>query len=199
VFALERDYFVFLHFLIVLREGNLDPFVFLQEMGCCVQENVETPHLDKIFVLPPCAQGLPDIFLTSRFEIAKAQNCSNALNAIKSQLEEKDLQLWKAHTKKTLLNKDVTIAVREMVRAEMCTIAFLKMYEMLAAYDLVVPTQDMIKFNTLHLCEAPGNVVVCFLHHSYSFQNELMKYVWQIISHQQVLLSAPPTTTSNPS
>ena len=167
-----------------------------------MQENVETPHLDKIFVLPPCAQGLPpvdDIFSTSRFQIAKAQNCSNALNAIKSQLDEKDIQVWKGHTKKTLLNKDVTIAVRERVRAEMCTIEFLKMYEMLAAYDLVVPTQDMNKFNTLHLCEAPGNVFVCILHHSYSFKHELMKYVWQIISHQQVLLSAPPTTTSNPS
>ena len=57
------------------------------------------------------------------------------------------------------------------VCAEMCTEAFLKMYEMLAAYDLVVPTQDMNKFNTLHLCEAPGDVFVCFLHHSYSFTN----------------------------
>jgi hypothetical protein len=164
--------------LVVLRKANLDPFVFLQEMGCCVQENVETPHLDKIFVLPPCAQGLPsvdDIFSTSRFEIAKAQKFSSDLNAIKSQLDEKDIQVWKGHTKKTLLNKDVTIAVRERVRAEMCTIAFLKMYEMLAAYDLVVPTQDVNKVNTLHLCEAPGNVFVCFLHHSYSFQHELMK------------------------
>jgi hypothetical protein len=68
------------------------------------------------------------------------------------------------------------------VFAEMCTEAFLKMYEMLAAYDLVVPTQDMNiptqdmnKFNTLHLCEAPGDVFGCFLHHSYSFKHELMK------------------------
>jgi hypothetical protein len=164
--------------LIVLRKANLDPFVFLQKMGCCVQENVETPHLDKIFVLQTCAQALPpvdDIFSTSRFEIAKAQKFSSDLNAIKSQLDEKNLQLWKAHTKKTLLTKDVTIAVRDRVRAEMCTIAFLKMYEMLAAYDLVVPTQDMNQFNTLHLCEAPGNVFVCILHHSYSFKHKLMK------------------------
>jgi hypothetical protein len=164
--------------LIVLRKAKLDPFVFLQEMGCCVQENVETPHLDKIFVLPPCAQGLPpvdDIFSKSRFKIAEAQVCSSNLNAIKSQLDEKDLQVWKAHTKKTLLTRDVMLAVRERVRAEMCTIEFLKMYEMLAAYDLVVPTQDMAKFNSLHLCEAPGNVFVCILHHSYSFKHKLMK------------------------
>ena len=89
-------------------------------MGCCVQENVETPHLDKIFFLSPCAQGLPpvdDIFSTSRFEIARAQNCSKALNAIKSQLDEKDIQVWKAHTRKTLLTSDVTLAVRDRIRA----------------------------------------------------------------------------------
>ncbi len=64
------------------------------------------------------------------------------------------------------------------VRSKMCTEAFLKMYEMLAAYNLAnlaVPTQDMNKFNTLHLCEAPGDVFFCFLHHSYSFKHELMK------------------------
>jgi len=38
----------------------------------------------------------------------------------------------------------------------MCTIAFLKMFEMLAAYNLVVPAKDATKFNSLHLCEAPG-------------------------------------------
>jgi hypothetical protein len=106
--------------LIVLRKANLDPFVFLQEMGCCVQENAETPHLDKIFVLPPCAQGLPpvdDIFSTSRFEIARAQNCSKALHAIQSQLHEKNIEVWKAHTRKTLLTSDVTQAVRDRIRA----------------------------------------------------------------------------------
>jgi hypothetical protein len=106
--------------LIVHRKANLDPFVFLQEMGCCVQENVETPHLDKIFVLAPCAQGLPsvdEIFSTSRFEIARAQNCSKALNAIKSQLDEKDIKLWKAHTRETSLTSDVTQAVRDRIRA----------------------------------------------------------------------------------
>jgi hypothetical protein len=103
--------------LIVLSKANLDPFVFLQEMGCCVQETVETPHLDKIFVLPPCAQGLPpvdDIFSTSRFEIARAQNCSKALNAIKSQLHEKNIEVWQAQT---LLTSDVTQAVRDRIRA----------------------------------------------------------------------------------
>ncbi len=155
-----------------------------------MQENVETPHIDKIFVLQTRAQALPpvdDIFSTSHFDIAKAQNCSNALNAIKSQLDEKYIQVWKEHTKKTLLNKDVTLAVREhtkktllnkdvtlavrdKVGPEMCTEGFLKMYEMLAAYDLVEPTQDMTKFNTLHLCEAPGDFLVCFLHHSFSFK-----------------------------
>ena len=86
-----------------------------------MQENVETPHLDKIFVLPPCAQGLPpvdDIFSTSLFEIARAQNCSKALNAIKSQLGEKGIEVWKAHTRKTSLTRDVTQAVRDRIRAE---------------------------------------------------------------------------------
>jgi len=69
----------------------------------------------------------------------------------------------KPHTKKTLLNKDVTLAVRDKIEGEMCTIAFLKMFEMLAAYDLVAPGQDG-RFNTLHLCEAPG-AFICATNH----------------------------------
>jgi cold shock CspA family protein len=123
---------------------------------------VAAPHLDKICVLPPCQQGLPDVnalFSTVRFEVAKAKQFSADLSAIKSQLDEKDIRVWKGHTKKTLLNKEVTIAVRDRIRAEMCTIAFLKMFEMLSAYDLVVPPMNgkfCDNFNTLHLCEAPG-------------------------------------------
>ncbi len=139
---------------------SLEEATVMRDMGAVTQQNIETPHLDKIHILPQCDRDLLSIdslFSTPGFEVVKAQQCSQALCATKSQLDDKDSRVWKKHTKKTLLNKEVTFAVRDSVGAEMCTIAFLKMYEMLYAYDLVQPAEPE-KFNSLHLCEAPGNM-----------------------------------------
>jgi cold shock CspA family protein len=143
---------------------SLEEATVMCDMGAKTQQNKETPHLDKIHILPQCDRGklsIDALFSTPGFEVAKAQQCSQALCTTKSQLDEKDIRVWKQHTKKTLLNKEVTFAVRDNVRAEMCTIAFLKMYEMLYAYDLVQPSESE-KFNSLHLCEAPGNMQLTF-------------------------------------
>jgi cold shock CspA family protein len=144
---------------------SLEEATVMCDMGAGTQQNIETPHLDKIHILPQCDRDLLSIdalFSTPSFEVAKAQQCSQALNATKSQLDEKEITVWKQHTKKTLLNKEVTWDVRDKVGAEMCTIAFLKMYEMLYAHDLVQPAEPE-KFNSLHLCEAPGNMQLTFL------------------------------------
>ncbi len=56
-------------------------------------------------------------------------------------------------------------ARRKKVEPEMCTIAFAKMYEMLEAYQLVRYYPDHgNKFNSLHLCEAPG-AFICATNH----------------------------------
>jgi cold shock CspA family protein len=143
---------------------SLEEATVMCDMGAVTQQNIETPNLDKIHILPQCDRDLFSIdalFSTPGFEVAQVQQCSQSLEATKSQLDEKDIRVWKQHTKKTLLNREVTFAVRDNVRAEMCTIAFLKMYEMLYAYDLVQPAEPE-KFNSLHLCEAPGNMKLTF-------------------------------------
>ena len=138
------------------------------DMGCTTQHSTDlvrsdVPHLDKVYELPKCDFGLPathNLFSGPKFQIARAQKSADFLNDIKSKLDEKDMEAWKPHTKKTLLNKDVTFTVRERIDVEMCTIAFLKMYEMLSAYDLVATANVAVTaFNTLHLCEAPGEYI----------------------------------------
>ena len=74
------------------------------------------------------------------------------------------VQVWKPHTRKTLLTAQVVHEVREKIGAEMCTIAFAKMYEMLAAYDLVNIPGNQGDFVSLHLCEAPG-AFICATNH----------------------------------
>jgi len=101
------------------------------------------PHMHKIYVLASCDRGLPNsdaLFSTPLFEIEKAQQCSQVnrlrvnmwvflmgndfamiwlwlfsqdLKTLKSLPDEKDIQVWKGHTNKTLLNKNVTLAVRD--------------------------------------------------------------------------------------
>ena len=142
-----------------------DEAFVMRDMGGVTQQNIATPHLDKIYILPGRDQGLPCIdvlFATPGYEITKARQCSQELNGIKSQLDDIDMGAWRPHTRKTLLtNPDIIQKVRGNCKPEMCTRAFLKMYEMLSAYDLVQPP-DPTKFNSLHLCEAPGDMPVVF-------------------------------------
>eukprot|EP00960_Hanusia_phi_P009342 270561-Hanusia_phi.AAC.1 len=73
-------------------------------------------------------------------------------------------QVWERHTQSTLLTSEVEGTMRDRFSAELCTIAFAKMYEMLAAYDLVDVPGNAGSFYSLHLCEAPG-AFVCATNH----------------------------------
>ena len=95
------------------------------------------------------------------------------LNAAKSSLDEIDLQMWDKHTKFTNLLAEVPFRARREIDSEMCTIAWLKMYEMLQAYKLV-PTIPLTlsgvangaaePFRSVHVCEAPG-AFICATNH----------------------------------
>ena len=68
----------------------------MQNMGCTTQQHVHGPCLDKIYQVEPCDLGLAPIdaiFSSRGFEIAQAQQFSRELNAIKSELDEKDIKV----------------------------------------------------------------------------------------------------------
>lgn len=145
-----------------------DEVTVMHAMGCTVQEygvnSPHLPHLDKVYKPVSCRRGLVPfnaIFSTPYFEVAKAQHCLRNLNAITLKVAEKDMQMWEDHTFKTLLNKDVEIAVRDAIPPEMRTGDSLEMLEILSAYRLVESERmDPRNLNSLHLCEAKGQFEV---------------------------------------
>eukprot|EP00388_Colpodella_angusta_P021060 GDKJ01053179.1.p1 GENE.GDKJ01053179.1~~GDKJ01053179.1.p1 ORF type:complete len:1366 (-),score=362.76 GDKJ01053179.1:138-4181(-) len=92
--------------------------------------------------------------------ITEVQEEKNRLNSTKSELDEKDIDAWKKHTRNTQLADATVFAVRNQVSdsskepLEMVTGAWCKMFEMLKLYHLLPLGQSKIR--TAHLCECPG-------------------------------------------
>ncbi|KAJ1484270.1 FtsJ-like methyltransferase-domain-containing protein [Baffinella frigidus] len=95
------------------------------------------------------------------------------------QLDEKDIRVWKDHTKKTLISGvDAVNEVRDKYGAEMGTRAWLKMYEMIAAFDLIdCQVVQGGECNSLHLCEAPG-AFICATNHYIRTRWPNMRWNW---------------------
>ena len=88
------------------------------------------------------------------------------LNKTKNILNEFNITEWKQHTSKTLLNASILNAARKL-DLEFCTRAFLKLFEILSAYDIasVFRACKDEKVMTFHLCEAPGAFVTATNHY----------------------------------
>lgn len=104
-----------------------------------------------------------------------------ALNTTKSKLDSKDIKVWSRHTDETSLLKDAVFACRKDLHIEMCTIAWLKMFEMLCSFDLV-PKVDQSRpgssvFRSVHVCEAPG-AFICATNHYVETQRPGMSWDW---------------------
>ncbi len=113
--------------------------------------------------------------------IAELDAAKQALNTTKTKLDAKDIQVWSRHTDETSLLKDAVFACRKDLQLEMCTIAWLKMYEMLCSFDLV-PKVDQGRpgsavFRSVHVCEAPG-AFICATNHYVETQRPGMAWDW---------------------
>ena len=116
-------------------------------------------------VAPTAAQIFRDAIVHDPALIAM----KDELNRVKAQLEDKDPGQWGVHTDFTNICSSVGGQVRSMApNTEMCTGAFLKLFEILQTYD-VVPKElrqqgAAAKLNTVHLAEAPGGFVSAMNH-----------------------------------
>ncbi|CAJ1049149.1 cap-specific mRNA (nucleoside-2'-O-)-methyltransferase 2 [Xyrichtys novacula] len=96
----------------------------------------------------------------------KLQDLKVALNAVKNQLSDKNVQVWHQHTNSTNRAGKVIAAVRSAAGAEICTQAWCKFYEILGTFDLL--PQEALQngeLNTVHLCEAPGAFITALNHY----------------------------------
>lgn len=84
-------------------------------------------------VLPPLA----DFFSSPVLHDPKLISLKNELNSTKSKLDSLDLKNWGRHTDFTNICSAISREVRTAANPEMCTGAFIKMYEMLKAYQII--------------------------------------------------------------
>ncbi|EDO44686.1 predicted protein, partial [Nematostella vectensis] len=118
------------------------------------------------------------LFTTTPETINVLQEMKRNLNESKSMLNDIDIVEWHQHTRRTHKAGLVVKTLRETMRAEMCTQAFAKLYEVLASYN-VVPTEAVSskKLYGVHLCEAPGAFVAATNHYLRNHHPDL-EWVW---------------------
>lgn len=84
------------------------------------------------------------------------------------------------HTSNTNRAKAVFSKIKQTIRPEMLTQAWLKFYECLSQYDLVTfgtsGSQTGLVFESLHLCEAPGAFITALNH-------------FLVVNHQNIQVS----------
>merc|ERR1719399_2061359 len=96
-------------------------------------------------------------------------------NDCRSKLDEKDLGVWKRHTRDMLQTGNVIRDVKRSAAPELGTGAFLKMYEMLECWDLKPTGPDV---RTVHLCEAPGAFISATNHYVRQHFGERLDLSW---------------------
>ncbi|XP_022193426.2 cap-specific mRNA (nucleoside-2'-O-)-methyltransferase 2 [Nilaparvata lugens] len=119
-----------------------------------------------------------NLFCEKKWMIAYHQELKNELNAVKSELNDFNLEEWHKHTKFTYKSAKVQPHLKSTIHPELLTQAWCKFYEILNNFE-VVP--DVCRkgqpLNSIHLCEAPGAFITS-LNHYLSTNSELQNVTW---------------------
>lgn len=128
-------------------------------------------HIEKQYEFKCSNWSIPkgdELFSSPAFDVEEMKKLEKENLHTKSKLDDFDGGRWGRHTKQTKVGSNVIFDIRKKVRAEFCTRAWVKMYELLHAYELLpshaeeIPNQG---FLTVHLCEAPGAFVSATNHY----------------------------------
>lgn len=101
-------------------------------------------------------------FKTPKWDDEDMQRRKKSLNDVKNLLDHLNIDTWSTHTKQNLLTSDIVRSLRDM-HVEMPTIAWAKMFEMIAGFELVTPVGGTVM--SVHLCEAPGAFIASTNHY----------------------------------
>jgi len=97
----------------------------------------------------------------SKCRDTKFAELKKTLTSAKSQLDAYNITSWFKHTNFTYLYAELTKSLRKQFEIELCTTAWIKMWEMLHHF---LPRPTTPKFKALFLCEAPGSFITCTHH-----------------------------------
>lgn len=85
----------------------------------------------------------------------------NELNALKNNLNDKDMISWHQHTRSVNLASNIAAEIQQNSRPELLTQAWCKFYEIVTTY---LDLQGKEFLFSVHLCEAPGAFVTSLNH-----------------------------------
>lgn len=116
---------------------------------------------------------LSELFSSTPWSDAELQQSKQDLNAVKNRLDDILPRDWERAASQANRAEDVKHALRKGFQAELCTVAWAKMYESLAFCNLLPPESQALGQAsdgnpfalTVHLCEAPGAFISATNHY----------------------------------
>lgn len=127
----------------------------------------------------PALPPLETVFASREvYQVESLQKVKSALNKVKSRLNDFEISDWHQHTRRRSSLQPILSELRNRVRAEFVTQAFAKLYECVAAYELV-PQLKNHEFYSVHLCEAPGAFITGLNHYlKLNRGGDMMQWRW---------------------
>jgi hypothetical protein len=84
-----------------------------------------------------------NLFTSDRWHLMDLIHLKNKLNDTRNRLNEKDIQIWKQHTRRTNMTGNIVRSLRRENHIEMCTNAWIKMAEIFSKYHRLIPSGEL--------------------------------------------------------
>lgn len=117
-----------------------------------------------IYYIGTASKALPEVdSRLHHFRYQKIDMIKSKLDTYKNIIDRRDSNKWSVFTNKTNPYRNLRYILKSRYNTEMCTNAWLKMYEIMNSFDIVCPRNN--KFTSFHLCEAPGAFIASVNHY----------------------------------
>lgn len=83
--------------------------------------------------------SIENLFQAEKWKIDRLMHFKEKLNDTRNRLNQKDIKVWKEHTRKTNMTGRVIWGLRGRNSIEMCTNAWIKMAEIICKYPALIP------------------------------------------------------------